>query len=775
MNIKCESLLSALLRYSLLMALSMLAGGIGQAQPDNAQRQALREQLRRVLPPSEPWQKWLDESRELPPDFDALPSMHALPDPLVREVNGRARRITTAVEWRERREELKQLFHQWVIGTVPPAPNKVQSRILSERKKTGTTVREVELSFGPNNAAKVRVEVMIPDRPGPLPVFLTQHNHRAWALIALRRGYLACVYAGADSRDDTDSFVAAYPGYDWSRLTRRAWAASRAIDYLIQSVPQADRQRIAITGHSRNGKQALIAAALDERIALVISSSSGAGGTMTARYFAEQHFGESVEKLVRGFPDWFHPRLRFFAGREHKLPVDMHELLALSAPRPLLLSIALNDSVESTWAMQQTYLAALPVYRLLGAEEKMRVMWRPGGHETHPTVIERYLDWCDTQFRRGRYNFPERMIYPTDWEAWQRRNEETVGVAEFAPRSLDATLSAGSTGEWQQRREGVRRAVRQMFGDAPPFASNPGGDYGKEVPHVAALLGRPPIQAAAGQGVEKQQVVFGDYINADIYLPAGLSTSGRKAPAVLWLHPFSFAHGYGAGYRDGEQIFRTLARAGFVVFCFDQVGFGRRVEEVEGFYERYPRWSLAGQMVRDAQAALDVLTALPYVEARQVYGLGYSLGSFVGLHLGAVDDRLAGFAAVSVPPPFRLDTDERETGGIRRWSHLYMLLPRLGFFIGREDRIPYDVPDLIASFAPRPLLVVSPQLDREAPLKHVTASVEAARKVYALYGAAERLEQASPEQYNKFGPDVQALVIDWLKQRSQERQAAGHN
>lgn len=766
--------MSIKIRQAVLVTAALLSLPCGllfaQPQSGDAKRRASLKQLRRVLPPSAPWQKWLDESRELPPDFDALPSTHALPDPLVREVSGREQRITTAAEWRERREELKRLFHQWVIGTVPPAPDNLSSKV-GERREAGATWQEVELSFGPNGAAKLRLELMIPNRPGPLPVFLTQHNHRAWALIALRRGYIACVYAGADSRDDTDSFVAAYPGHDWSRLTRRAWAASRAVDYLIQSVPQADRQRIAITGHSRNGKQALIAAALDERISLVISSSSGTGGTMAARYFAEEHFGESVEKIVRSFPDWFHPRLRFFAGREHKLPVDMHELVALSAPRPMLLSIALNDSVESTWAMQQTYNAVRRVYTLHGAQEKLRILWRPGGHETHPAVIERYLDWCDTQFGRGRYDFPERKIHPTDWEAWRERSRE--GPPAFIdpfPPVREAKVVKSLQG-WKERRTNIYNAVRQMLGQAPPLIANPGGDYGKEVPHVATMLGR----GDAGQGVEKQQVVFGDYINADIYLPAGLRASGRKAPAVLWLHPFSFAHGYGAGYRDGEQIFRTLARAGFVVFCFDQVGFGRRVEEVEGFYERYPRWSLAGQMMRDAQAALDVLTALPYVNAQQVYGVGYSLGSFVGLHLGAVDERLAGFAVVSAPPPFRLDTDERETGGIHRWSHLYMLLPRLGFFIGQEDRTPYDVPDLMASFAPRPLLVVSPQLDREAPLKHVTAGVEAARKVYALYGVAERLEQKSPEQYNRFGPDVQALVVDWLKQRTQARQAAGSN
>jgi len=114
------------------------------------------------------------------------------------------------------------------------------------------------------------------------------------------------------------------------------------------------------------------------------------------------------------------------------------------------------------------------------------------------------------------------------------------------------------------------------------------------------------------------------------------------------------------------------------------------------------------------------------------------------------------------PPPFRLDTQEKGTGGIRRWSHLAMLLPRLGFFVGRETRVPYDVHHLFACLAPRPLLVVSPQLDREATLEDVTQAVEAARPVYALHGAADRLEQVAPEDYNRLSPATKSLVVEWL-------------
>jgi len=62
-------------------------------------------------------------------------------------------------------------------------------------------------------------------------------------------------------------------------------------------------------------------------------------------------------------------------------------------------------------------------------------------------------------------------------------------------------------------------------------------------------------------------------------------------------------------------------------------------------------------------------------------------------------------------------------------------------------------------------LVVSPQLDRAASLEDVTQAVEAARQVYALYGAAEKVKQISPEDYNRFSPQTQALALDWLKEQ----------
>ena len=710
------------------------------AQADAQMPAKYLAEMHRVLPRSEAWDAWLESSDELPPDFSAMPSIHGLPDPLK---DGPAGEIKSAAAWAHQRAALLDIFHQWFIGSVPPAPDNLIATVLSERREHGAAVREVELRFGPELKAKLWLELMIPDGHGPFPVFLTQDNHRGWGLIALRRGYAVCVYAGADSRDDTATFIDAYPDYDWSKLTRRAWAASRCIDYL-ETVDAIDAEKIALTGHSRNGKLSVIASALDERIACVIASSSGAGGVLATRDFGEHHFGEGIENITRQFPDWFHPRLRFFAGREDKLPADFHQLVALSAPRPCLLSIALNDNVESTWAMERTYRAVKSVYALFGAEDNLAILYRPGGHETTPTTIERYLDWCDTHFGRGEYDFPEQTIHPHDLDPWT--NWRVRQKFFFEPIDL-ATITAEA---WHNHRPKLAEAVSAILGVAPPAADGGEQSYGVDPEHAKVLLRR----GEPAGGLERESVVFGDYINADVYMPEGYKTDGKRHPAVLWLPAACPSTGYVPAYRRGEYPHVTFARAGYVTFAYDPIGYGGRIEEVRGFYDRYPRWTLLGAMVRDAQAALTRLEALPYVDAEKIYVVGYHLGALVALHLAAFDDRPAGYALAAPPASFA----SAESGVQFADAFDPMLLPVLQ---NRSWRRQYDVADLIAMIAPKPALIVTPELDRLNPIAQATAQVDAARHIFELYGRGD-LTQSDPHTYNHFDNSMQREVTRWL-------------
>jgi dipeptidyl aminopeptidase/acylaminoacyl peptidase len=85
-------------------------------------------------------------------------------------------------------------------------------------------------------------------------------------------------------------------------MARRAWGASRVLDYL-ETLDVIDQDKVALTGHSRNGKLSVIAGALDPRFDAIISSSSGAGGVNTFRSFSEAEFGEGAEIITRRFPN----------------------------------------------------------------------------------------------------------------------------------------------------------------------------------------------------------------------------------------------------------------------------------------------------------------------------------------------------------------------------------------------------------------------------------------------------------------------------------------
>src|ERR1051325_9057166 len=284
--------------------------------PTEQQKTTLKEILR-LLPRSEPWEKCHQTTGTMPPNFDTLPTTPFLPDPLPFAGGKEVKRD----DWSRRRAELLALFQFYVTGSWPPSPGNTRVAEQKQREEAESVVQEVLLEFGPNYSAKLHLELIVPKGQGPFPVFLTQETHRHWALVAVSRGYVGCIYAGADSRDDTEAWKEIWPEHDWTKLTRGAWAASRCIDYL-HTLPFIQTNQIALGGHSRNGKTSIIAAAFDHRINATISSSSGAGGACSYRFFSETQFGEGIENITRAFPDWLHPRLRFFAGRESRLPID---------------------------------------------------------------------------------------------------------------------------------------------------------------------------------------------------------------------------------------------------------------------------------------------------------------------------------------------------------------------------------------------------------------------------------------------------------------------
>jgi pimeloyl-ACP methyl ester carboxylesterase len=247
-------------------------------------------------------------------------------------------------------------------------------------------------------------------------------------------------------------------------------------------------------------------------------------------------------------------------------------------------------------------------------------------------------------------------------------------------------------------------------------------------------------------------------------------------PVVIWLHPYSYDEGWSSKepwrpvqrdfILDLRPSFDSLARRGFIVVAFDQIGFGSRSLDARFFYERYPESSLMGRMVDDTQAVVRAVAALDEVDASQIYFLGYALGAKVGLLTAALGAPVRGVVAVCGLDALRLDTTGKGTEGLRHYSELHGLIPKLGFFLGHENRAPFDYDEVLALVAPKPVLVVAPELDRYAPVADVRQEIEAARPVYRLLGQPDALKLWTPRDFNRFPRALQEKVFNYLEEET---------
>jgi len=152
---------------------------------------------------------------------------------------------------------------------------------------------------------------------------------------------------------------------EWGSIAAWAWGLSRALDY-FETDEGVDAKRVAIMGVSRLGKTVLWAGARDRRFAMVIASCSGEGGAALSR----RNYGETIKHLAA--PSRYHYQFcanyRKFGDNVTQFPVDAHMLLALIAPRPVLLQTGNTDKWSDPYGEFLAAVAAEPVYKLLGGQ-----------------------------------------------------------------------------------------------------------------------------------------------------------------------------------------------------------------------------------------------------------------------------------------------------------------------------------------------------------------------------------------------------------------------
>ena len=734
--------------------------------------QLFRANTRRVSVQDSVWMDWLKRTGELPPDFSKMRSTPMLPEPLVLYDGTEEVPITTAEQWQKKRDWIKEQYQYWVSGHFPPAPENVRATILSDTVTRGVRIQMIQLHFGPAHKAKMTLELMIPegDTEAGRPVFMTQWNHRDWAQLAVKRGYIGCVYAAADIKDDTDPYMYIYPDYDFSGLARRAWGASRVVDYLFTR-KEVNTDQIAISGHSRNGKQSLWATAFDERIAAVVSSSSSTGGDMPWRYCDPQYVSETLDYVTAWNGHWFHPRLNFFSGREHKLPVDQNLLAALIAPRGLLFHYSIVESGLNSWSIEQNYYSVKKVYDLMKVPDHLGVHTRMGGHTPVPARdVEQTIDFLDTYFKRRTEKWHNNLYYTYDYADWQTKHQ----ADEQEAKSLDkVVLPAAYSREnvLENDKERIVSNLNWLLGEEPPGvrAVNVGTWPRPQRDWIEGTNPRPQIKGAKAIYISPY-AAMGDGVSGVLYCPS--NTEGEiiypekgKLPVIIYSHQYAHSTGFSRGYdkngRKGTtELFEELIAQGFAVLAIDMYGFGTRIEEAKNFELRYPNWSRMGKMVRDLRGCIDAVEDIEYLDNEHIYLLGNAIGGSVSLMTAALDDRVAGVATVAAFSPWRTANHTYES--VRVFSHLHGFIPRLGFFADQPNQAPIDFGEIMAVVAPKPILVVSPDMDPHTDHHALQAMLDPVKSVYRLYGKGENLQTEYPNDINRLSRDRYGLISDFF-------------
>ena len=388
----------------------------------------------------------------------------ALPPALAAFENDAA--VETPQDWKERRAPaLRQRFQDLVYGVEPaPYAAKVVSRVALDLPETRrfANVEQwlVQVSdTGADGAPPLAFNMLVftpKGAKGPAPMLITQNfcGNRAlfkrrppeiapartrlysgcesgnmdWLIEAILgkyisgppieevvgRGYaLAAFYAGDVAADNAD-VEATLQRLSGGRTPRTgalmawAWAYSRAVDVLSGDA-RFDPKRMVLWGHSRNGKSALIAMAFDHRIAGAIAHQSGRGGAALTRSAR----GETVAQIMKSYPFWFAPTFKDYAGKEDTIPIDQHQLIALAAPRPLLLTAARSDGWADPEGAFRAARGASPVYQLMGSQglrqadmqhtdlsADLGFYIRNGNHGSTTRDWNTFLAWLDLHFNK---------------------------------------------------------------------------------------------------------------------------------------------------------------------------------------------------------------------------------------------------------------------------------------------------------------------------------------------------------------------------------------
>ena len=299
--------------------------------------------------------------------------------------------------------------------------------------------------------------------------------------------------------------------------------------------------------------------------------------------------------------------------------------------------------------------------------------------------------------------------------------------------------------EWQKRRNHILANMQLVMGKLP--------DESRHVP-----LAPQTLEEVTTDSYIRRKITFaaeaGDRVPAYLLIPRDLP---GKAPAMLCLHQTTaIGKGEPAGL-DGLQNLHyahELAERGYVTLAPDYVTFGDY--DIEACPEGYASGTMKG--IYNHRRALDLLQSLPQVDGDRLGSIGHSLGGHNTLFVAAFDERIK----VAVTSCGFNSFFKYMQGDLAGWTQ-QRYMPRIAEVYGSDPAsMPFDFTEVLAAIAPRAVFVNAPAGDTNFEISGVKDCLKAARPVYALHAATDKLVASHPDCGHDFPPEVRTAAYEFV-------------
>ena len=324
---------------------------------------------------------------------------------VLRDAEGRERPITTKADWAERLKHIRANM-ELVMGSLPDETRRVRLdvEIVSEEMTDKYIRRKVK--FTPEPDDRVPAWILIPRQISqttsvPAMLCLHQTNNVGKDEPVGLGGLQALRYAHELAELGYVCIAPDYPSfgeyrYDFKKQgahyasgsMKAIWNNIRAVD-LLETLPQVDKNRIGVIGHSLGGHNALFTAFFDNRLKGVITRC---GFTPFHDYYKGQLKGWTSDRYM--------PLIReTYQNDPNKVPFDFYEILAGLAPRGCYSNSPINDSNFEVEGVRKAFKKAEAVFSLYGAESQLKLATPDALHDFPEPQRREAYEWLKQQLK----------------------------------------------------------------------------------------------------------------------------------------------------------------------------------------------------------------------------------------------------------------------------------------------------------------------------------------------------------------------------------------